>query len=110
MDSHEIFNCLHHYVIWFKKDATFHCWNLKHIRTDAGTYFTSEDFIADCEEHGIKLTFAAPRHQEMNGICERAWGIIRAMAFSFLVHARVGFEFFSLALEHAWKVHACLPV
>ena len=67
-------------------------------------------FISDCEQYDIKVTFAAPRHQEMNGICERAWATVRNIAFSFLVHARIVFEFFPLALEHAWKVHACLPI
>ena len=36
------------------------------IHTDAGSAFMSTEFIHDYEQHGIRVTFAAPRHQEMN--------------------------------------------
>ena len=77
--------------------------DVQQIHTDAGSAFKSDEFTQDCEEYGIKVTFASPRHQEMNGICKCAWANIRNIAFSFLVHARVGFEYYALALEHAWK-------
>ena len=77
--------------------------------TDAGTAFKSDEFVSDCEQHGIKVTFAALHHQEMNGMCECAWASVCNIAYAFLVHACVSFEYYSLALEQAWKVHACLP-
>ena len=40
----------------------------------------------------------------------RAWQSIRNIAFASLVHARVGYEYLSFAFEHAWKIHACLPI
>ena len=96
--------------VWLKSNPSFEIGDVDRVHADAGTAFRSEEFISDCEQHGIKVSFAAPRHQEMNGICERAWASVRNIAFSFLVHARVGFEYYSLALEQAWKVHACLPI
>ena len=80
------------------------------IHADAGSAFKSAEFTSDCEQHGIKITFAAPCHQEINGICEQSWQSIRDIAFAFMVHARVGYEYLTFALEHAWKVHACLPI
>ena len=82
-----IFECLLHYAIWFKPNPNFHIEDVDKIHTDAGSAFKSAEFISDCEQHGIKVTFAAPRHQEMNGICERTWANIRNIPFSFLVHA-----------------------
>ena len=108
--SYAIFECLLHYSVWFKPNPNFEIGDVDRVHADAGSAFRSEEFISDCEQHGIKVSFAAPRHQEMNGICERAWASIRNIAFSFLVHARVGFEYYSLALEQAWKIHACLPI
>jgi hypothetical protein len=61
-------------------------------------------------EHRIKGTFAAPRHQNQNGICERAWQSIREIAFKMMVHANVPDEFYDFALEHAWKIFNCLPI
>ena len=111
VDSHSVFSCLSHYATYFKPNPKFEVFtNIDQVHADAGSAFTSKEFIQDCESHGIQVSFAAPRHQEMNGICERTWANIRNIAFSFLVHARVGFEFYALALEHAWKVHACLPI
>ena len=110
VSSYAIFDRLLQYSIWFKPNPSFTFDNVSNIHADAGTAFTSKEFISDCEQYGIKVSLAAPRHQEMNGICERTWASIRNIAFSFLVHARVGFEFYSFALEHAWKVHACLPI
>ena len=46
----------------------------------------------------------------MNGLAERAWQSIRDIAFSMMVHAHVGDEFYDFALDHAWKVYNCLPV
>ena len=105
-----IFECLLHYAIWFKPNPSFEIGDVNNVHTDAGSAFKSAEFISDCEQHGIKVTFAAPRHQEMNGICEQAWQSIRNIAFASLVHARVGYEYLSFALEHAWKIHACLPI
>ena len=65
-----IFEYLLHYAIWFKPNPTFEIGNVDRIYTDAGSAFKSTEFISDCEQHGIKVTFAVPCHQEMNGTCE----------------------------------------
>ena len=70
---------------------------MKQLRTDAGRVFTSSEYISDWEQHGVKVSFASPRHQEMNGIAERSWGTIKNIDFAMCVHARVGYEFMSLA-------------
>ena len=72
VSSADVFAVLLHFVIWFKPNATFYAWRVKQLRTDAGTAFASSEFISDCEQHGVKVSFAAPRHQEMNGIAEHA--------------------------------------
>ena len=58
----------------------------------------------------INFSHAAPRHQEMNGLAERSWESIRELAFSMMVHAHVGDEFYDFALDQAWKVFNCLPI
>ena len=83
---------------------------LQHIRADAGSQFASAEFQTACSAQGIKVTLAAPKHQEMNGLCERTWQTIRNIAFAFMSHARVSMDFFDCALEHAWKVYNVLPV
>jgi hypothetical protein len=40
--------------------------NLQHIRADAGTQFTSTAFFQSCNDKGIKVSVAAPKHQEQN--------------------------------------------
>ena len=66
-----IFECLLHYAVSFKPNPTFEIGDVNKVHTDTGSAFKSAEFIS--EQHGIKVTFAAPCHQEMNGICERAW-------------------------------------
>ena len=46
----------------------------------------------------------------MNRLAERSWKSIKGLAFSMMVHAHVGDEFFDFALDHAWKVFNCLPI
>ena len=72
VSSSAIFDCLLHYAVWFKPNPTFEIGNVDNVHADAGTALNLLN-LCDCEQHGIKVTFAAPRHQEMNGICERAW-------------------------------------
>ena len=94
-----IFECPLHYALWFKPNSTFEIGDVNKVHTDAGSTFRSAEFICDCEQHGIKVTFAAPCHQEINGICERAWQSIRNIAFAFLVHTCVGYEYLSFTLN-----------
>ena len=71
--SSAIFDCLLHYSVWFKPKPHFELGDVDKVHADAGSAFKSAEFVSDCEQHGIQITFAAPCHQEMNGICERSW-------------------------------------
>jgi hypothetical protein len=35
--------------------------------------FRTEEFNKLMSEAGVRVTYAAPRHQEQNGICESNW-------------------------------------
>jgi Reverse transcriptase (RNA-dependent DNA polymerase) len=84
--------------------------HLQHIRADAGAQFTSAEFLQACHDEGINVSLAAPKHQEMNGLCERTWQSVRNLAFSFMNYARVGEEFGGMALEHGCKSFAVIPI
>ena len=46
------------------------------------------EFKEECQIRGVRLTLAAPEHQEMNGQVEVTWGTLRTFAHSLMVHAR----------------------
>ena len=48
----------------------------RHITIDSGTQFDSQDFRNYCQNMGIQLCFALVRHPQLNGVVERANGII----------------------------------
>ena len=48
----------------------FGWWDLERISADAGTQFTLTKFKDECQIRGVRLTLAAPEHQEMNGQVE----------------------------------------
>ena len=50
----------------FGKIDQFGWWDLERISADAGTQFTSKEFKDECQTRGVRLTLAAPEHQEMN--------------------------------------------
>ena len=72
VSSSAIFGRSLHYAIWFKTNPTFEIGNVDNVYAAAGTAFKSAKFVSDCEQHGINVTFGAPCHQEMNGICDLA--------------------------------------
>ena len=49
---------------------TFDASPLVQFLADAGSHFDSAEFRAQCLVDGILVTLAAPKHQEMNGLCE----------------------------------------
>ena len=57
---------------------------LKALRTDRGGEFTSNEFKAYCEKHGIKRYLTAPYTPQQNGVVERRNQTIVAMARSML--------------------------
>ena len=73
----------------FEKIDQFGWWDLERISADAGTQFTLTDFKEECQTHGVRLTLAAPEHQEMNGQVEVTCRTLRTAAHSLMIHARV---------------------
>jgi hypothetical protein len=117
INSKEVIRLLNIYRTLFRPDmnsddpVTANLHQLTQFHSDAGSQFNSPKFLNDCIAiKGIAVTLAAPKHQEMNGLCERTWQSVRNLAFSFMNHARVGEQFGDMALEHAWKVFNVLPI
>ena len=80
-----------------------------HLRADAGTNFTSEEFKSWCSANNVELSIAAPKHQEQNAFAERTYQTVCNMAQAMLVHAHLGMGFHSLALSYACKILRVLP-
>ena len=55
-------------------DVTFNLHNVLKLRADVAKSHFAKELTELLTEHRIKGTFAAPRHQEQNGICERVYG------------------------------------
>ena len=64
-------------------------WDLERISADSGTQYTSTYFKDECQTRGVRLTLAAPEHQEMKGQVEVTRRTLRTVAHSRMVHARV---------------------
>ena len=73
----------------FRKIDQFGWWGLERISADAGTQFTSTEFKDECQTRGVLLALAAPEHQEMNGQVKVTWRMLRTVAHSLMVHARI---------------------
>jgi len=56
------------------------------------------------------ISSAVAYHQEQNGPCESVWRHLRWIVFKILTHARVGHEFFDVALKYATQIRAVLPL
>jgi hypothetical protein len=82
---------------------------VRFIRTDAGSAFTSTDFIKECVDLNIKIEAAAPKHQEMNGVCESKWKQVHSLANTLLNNARLGGAFFHFAHAYAVRIVNILP-
>ena len=73
----------------FGKIDQFGWWDLEIISADAGMQFNSTEFKEECQTRGVRLTLEEPEHQEMNGQVEVTWIMLRIVAHSLMVHARV---------------------
>jgi hypothetical protein len=100
-------------VTWsrdYGPNVTFNLRRVLRLRGEASQTNFAKEMQDLMKVHRINGTFAAPRHQAQNGICERAWQSMREIAFKMIVHAHAPDEFYDFALEHAWKVFNCLPI
>ena len=84
----------------FGKIDQFGWWDLERISADAGTQFTLTKFKEECQICGVRLTLAAPEHQEMNGQVEVIWRTLRTIAHSLMVHARIPENYIHFALMY----------
>ena len=66
----EVMEKIGHVPVQIWEIDQFEWWDLERILADAGTQFTSTEFKEECQTHGVRLTLAAPKHQEMNGQVE----------------------------------------
>lgn len=106
----DIATCLANWASDYGPSTTFNLHHLKKLCGDADESYFSTDFLRVLQEHHINGTFAAPRHQEQNGICEHTWQSMGAISFKMMVHARASDEFYDFAIGHAWKVFKLLPL
>ena len=89
----------------------FGWWDLEIISADAGTQFTSTEFKDECQTSGVWLMLAAPEHQEMNGKVEATWRMLRTVAHSLMVHARVPEVYVHFALMYTtYNIFPVLPI
>ena len=95
----------------FVKIDQFGWWDLETISADAGTQFTSTEFKEECQNHGVRLTLAAPEHQEMNGQVEVTWRTLRRVAYALMVHAIVPKVYVRLTLMYTTDhIFPVLPI
>ena len=73
----------------FGKIDQFGWWDLERISAYAGTQLTLTDFRDELQTRGVRLTLAAPEHQDMNGKVVGTGRTLRTVAHSLMVHARV---------------------
>ena len=66
----------------------------------AGTQFTSTEFKEEFQNHRVRLTLAAPEHQEINRQVEVTWRMLRTIPNSIMVHARVLESYIHFALMY----------
>ena len=76
----EVMNKLDMFQSRFRKIDQFGRWGLEIISADAGTQFTSTEFKEECQTCRVRLTLAAPEHQEMKRQVEVTWRTLRTVA------------------------------
>ena len=70
------------------------------IKIDYDTQFNSKYFQEVIYVHGVKISLAAPDHQEINVQNEEKWQTLRTIAHSIMVHAHVSGEYINFALMY----------
>jgi Integrase core domain len=110
LQAEDLANVLQAFATYYGPHVNYNLSMLSRLHADAGSQFTSEHFLDFCRSKSIAVDLAAPHHQEMNGVVESAWKVVRLLARSFMVEARVGEAFQDFAYEHAWKVYNFLPL
>jgi hypothetical protein len=81
----------------------------QYLRADAGSYFASNEFIDWGNANNVKISIAAPHHQEMNSVVEQQWQTMSQIIRSILVHARLSNHFYHFAAKYAKDILNVLP-
>ena len=97
--SNEVIRCIKQYLI--ETESLGRTKEIKYLRGDADSSFRSAQFLTFAEDSRIKVSFAAPHHQEMNSIAETTWRTIDQMARTMRIHARLGNHFFYHSCRYA---------
>ena len=98
--TEEVMDKLDMFQSRFRKIDQFGWWDLERISADAGTQFTSTEFKYECQTCGVRLTLAAPEHQDTNRQNEVTWRTLRTVEHPLMVHARVPEVYVHFALMY----------
>ena len=71
----------------FGKLDEFVWWYLEIVSADAGTQFTSTEFLDECQTCSVWLTLVAPENQEINRQVEVTWRTLCIITHSLKIHA-----------------------
>jgi transposase InsO family protein len=104
-----VFRAIQEWAASYGPSATFNLSQLTRIHGDFDSTIRSQELTQLAQDANIRLSFAAPRHQEQNGISESNWKNVRNLAFACLNDAKMNMSYFHCALEQAWKIHSVLP-
>lgn len=74
---------------------------IKTFRTDRGGEFTSQEFKAFCDSHGIKRHLTAPYSPQQNGVVERRNRTLLEMTRSIMKHMNVPNYLWGEAVRHS---------
>ena len=82
---------------------------IKCVRSDNGTEYTSSEFKAFCEKEGIHRQLTAPYTPQQNGVCERKNRTVMEMARSMLKDKGLPNKFWAEAVYTAVYLQNRLP-
>ena len=89
----------------------FGWWYLEIVSADAGTQFILTELKDECQNRGVRLALAEPKHQEMNGQVEVTWRTLRTVAHYLMVHVRVPKVYVHFALMYTTDhIFPVLPI
>ena len=78
---------------------------------DVGIQLTSTEFQDECQTRGVRLMFAAPENQEMNGQFKVIWRTLHTISHSLMVRVRVSEAYINFTLMYtADHIFPVLPI
>ena len=109
--TEEVMDKLDMFQFRFGRIDQFGWWGLEIISADAGTQFTSTEFKDEFQTRRVRLTLAAPEHQDMNGQVEVTCRTLRTVVQSLMIHARVPEVYVHFALMYTTDhIFPVLPI